>query len=292
MTTLALKLVMHARENGYAVPACNIHNTETAQALLLAAERAESPVFLQVGRAVISHMGLLAAHEMTRRVAEESEAIHVIHLDNGTKEEVLEALTLGFRSVMYDGGHLPFEERIRETTWLTAIAHDFGALVEAELGRVHGAGVASERASHHAYVKQAERFAAETDVDVLGISAGAVHGVSTLNPDPLAIGLIEKIRSVVPVPLVLHEVSGVPDEELRAAIGAGVHKLDADNDLRREFRRGIEEAWGSGDRQLETAMTRGRELMVEATVQKMQVFGGSGRASEFLPLTTASARHW
>jgi fructose/tagatose bisphosphate aldolase len=80
------------------------------------------------------------------------------------------------------------------------------------------------------------------------------------------------------VPLVLHGASGVPDDEVRAAIEHGVHKLNADTDLRLAFRAGIEETWAQGDRQLEEAMRRGAELMVEATVAKMRLYGCAGRA--------------
>ena len=113
----------------------------------------------------------------------------------------------------------------------------------------------------------------------------------TLPPAPLAIELIEQIRGVVEVPLVLHGASGVPVNELKAAIGAGVHKLNADTDLRLAFRRGIEETWNQGDRQLETAMARGRELMRQATVEKMREYGCAGRASDFQSVSAAS-RAW
>ena len=129
-------LVEDARRGGYAIGAFNMHSDETTQALLQAAEIAKAPVFLQVGRAVIPHMGLRKAFEMTRRNAAESDATYVIHLDHGSHAEVLEAIRLGFDSVMYDGAHLPFEENIRSTRRLVEIAHEFGLPVEAELGRI------------------------------------------------------------------------------------------------------------------------------------------------------------
>ena len=72
------RLVADARSGGYAVGAFNMHNVETTQALVLAAEEAKAPVFLQIGRAIVPHMGLRKAYEMTRRVAEESGADVVI----------------------------------------------------------------------------------------------------------------------------------------------------------------------------------------------------------------------
>jgi fructose-bisphosphate aldolase class II len=271
-------LVEEARRGGYAVGAFNMHNDETTQALLEAAERAQAPVFLQVGRAVIPHMRLRRATEMVRRNAEGTSATYVVHLDHGSYEEVLEAIQLGFDSVMYDGAHLPFEENIRTTRRIVEIAHDFGLLVEAELGRIPDADEPVDWSSYYTDVREAERFVAETGVDTLAISAGVVHGVPLSEPAPLAIERIAEIREVVPVPLVLHGASGVPVDDLHAAIRNGVHKLNADTDLRHAFRRGIEETWAQGDRQLEDALRRGKELMVEATIAKMREYGCAGRA--------------
>lgn len=292
MTASPLSIVEHAREHGYAVGGFNMHSTETTQALLRAAESAQSPVFLQVGRAVIPHMGLRAAYEMTRRVTEQSDALFVIHLDHGSEQEVIEALALGFTSVMYDGAHLPFEENIRMTRRMTDLAHDFGATVEAELGRIPDADQPVDWDSYYTDVAEAERFVVETGVDMLAISAGVVHGVPTGQPQPLAIALIEKIAAAVGIPLVLHGASGVPEEELRAAIEAGVHKLNADTDLRHAFRKGIEATWSQGDAQLEKALAHGRELMTEATIEKMQLFGCAGHVGDLASAEAPALRRW
>ena len=133
--------------------------------------------------------------------------------------------------------------------------------------------------SYYTDVDEAERFVAETGVDLLAISAGVVHGtMPSLEPQPLAIELIAKIRDVVPVPLVLHGASGVPDGESKSAIANGVHKLNADTDLRHAFRSGIETAWAEGDRQLEVVLDEGRRRMIDATVAKMRAYGCAGHA--------------
>ena len=126
-------IIEHARNGGYAVGAFNMHNEETTEALVWAAEKADAPVILQVGRAIIPHMGVARAFEMTHRIAERSNARHVIHLDHGSWDEVIEAIRLGFNSIMYDGAHLPFEENIATTRRVVDIAHAFGIPVEAEL---------------------------------------------------------------------------------------------------------------------------------------------------------------
>jgi ketose-bisphosphate aldolase len=273
------KLIDDARKGGYAVGAFNMHNVETTEALVWAAEEAKAPVFLQVGRAIIPHMGVRKAFEMTKRVAEESNAHFVIHLDHGSWDECIEAIRLGFNSIMYDGAHLPFEENIKTTRRIVEIAHDFGIPVEAELGKIPDVGESVNWPDYSTDVAEATRFVAETGVDYLAISVGIVHGVIPgLKPEPLAIGRTKEIRDAVKIPLVLHGASGIPTDEVLAARAAGVHKFNADTDLRHAFRAGIEAVWSQGDRQLEEAMAEGRKRMVAATVEKMKLYGCAGKA--------------
>ena len=271
-------LIRDAVEGGYAVGAFNMHDTATTEALVRAAEQAQAPVFLQVGRAVVPHMGLRKAYEMTRRVADESDADFVIHLDHGPWEEVIEAIRLGFTSVMYDGAHLPFEENIRTTRKVVEVAHEFGIPVEAELGKIPDADEEVDWQSYYTDVADAERFVAETGVDFLAISVGIVHGVPLAAPQPLDVQRITEIEKVTGIPLVLHGASGVPETEVRAAMAAGVHKFNADTDLRHAFRAGIQAVWADGDRQFEDALTEGRERMIAATVEKMKLYGCAGKA--------------
>ena len=272
-------VIQRAVDGGYAVGAFNMHNEETTEALVRAAEQANAPVFLQVGRALVPHVGLRRAYEMTRRIAEESDAQYVIHLDHGPWDEVFEAIKLGFGSIMYDGAHLPFEENIRTTRKVVRVAHAFGIPVEAELGRIPDADQqVDDWTAYYTDVHEAERFVAETGIDYLAISVGIVHGVPIGKPQPLDIQRITEIRAVTGIPLVLHGASGVPDDEVRAATAAGVHKFNADTDLRHAFRSGIEAVWFTGDRQLEEAMAEGRQRMIAATVKKMDLYGCSGKA--------------
>jgi fructose-bisphosphate aldolase class II len=207
---------------GYAVGAFTMHNVETTEALVLAAEQAKAPVVLQVGRAIVPHMGLRKASEMTLRVADESTADLVLHLDHGPYDEVLEATRFGYGSVMYDGAHLPFAENIRSTRELVEIAHAYGMPVEAELGKIPDADEDVDWSSYYTDVAEAERFVKETGVDWPAFSVGIVHGVPMSTPAPLDIERIAEIRDATGIPLVLHGASGVPEEEIRAAIENGV----------------------------------------------------------------------
>ena len=273
-------VIESARQGGYAVGAFNMHNEETTEALVWAAETAKAPVFLQVGRAIIPHMGVRRAYEMTRRVAERSQAEVIIHLDHGSWDEAIEALRLGFTSIMYDGAHLPFEENIRTTRRMVEIAHAFGVPVEAELGKIPDVGEEVDWADYYTDVAEAERFVAETGVDFLAISVGIVHGVIPNRPQqPISIERIKEIKAVTGIPLVLHGASGLTDREVHDARAAGVCKFNADTDLRHAFRAGLEAVFAQGDRQLEDAMAEGRTRMVAATIDKMRVYGCSDAAA-------------
>jgi fructose-bisphosphate aldolase, class II len=273
------KLIDDARAGKYAVGAFNMHNDETTEALVIAAEQAKAPVFLQVGRALVPHVGLKRGFEMTKRIAEESNAQFVIHLDHGPWDECLEAIKLGFNSIMYDGAHLPFEENIRTTRRIVEMAHDFGIPVEAELGKIPDAGVSVNWEDYYTTVDEAKRFVEETGVDYLAISVGIVHGVvSGVKPEPLSIKRTQEIRDVTGIPLVLHGASGIPEDEVQAAKKAGVHKFNADTDLRHAFRQGMLDVWSRDDHQLEDAMAEGRKRMIAATVEKMKLYGCAGKA--------------
>ena len=274
------KMIENSRRGGYAVGAYNMHNEETTEALVWVAERADSPIFLQVGRAIIPHVGVRRAYEMTKRIAEKSGAEYVIHLDHGSLDEALEAIKLGFTSIMYDGAHLPFEENIETTCKIVKIAHAYGIPVEAELGKIPDVGEQVNWEDYYTDVEEARRFVAETGVDYLAISVGIVHGVVPgLPQEPINIQRISEIKAATGIPLVLHGASGLTQQEVSNAIAAGVHKFNADNDLRHAFRAGFEAVWATGDRQLEEAMAEGRTHMIDATIKKMQSYGCAGKKS-------------
>lgn len=284
-TTDPLGLITAAQAGGYAVGAFNMHSPETAQALIRAAEIADSPVFLQVGRAIVPHMGLREAFEMTRRELDKAPISVPIHLDHGTFDEVFVAIEMGFDSIMFDGAHLDFEENIRLTRQVVEAAHAAGIPVEAELGKIPDAADGINWADYYTSVEEAERFVAETGVDWLAISAGVMHGVTGIAPQPLDIERIERIRDVTGIPLVLHGASGVPLDQIHAATVAGVHKFNADTDLRHAFRAGIEEKWLEGDRQLEEVLSLGRDRMIDATIEKMREYGCAGSAHYGTPVS-------
>ena len=269
-------LLESARSKAYALGAFNMHNEETTEALLMASIEAKAPVILQVGRAIVPHMGLKRAFEMTKRIAEDTNAQYVFHLDHGPWDEVLEAIKLGFNSIMCDYAHLSLDDNIKKTRRTVELCHDFGIPVEAELGRIPDAGEEVDWDKYLTDVIEAERFVEETGVDTLAISAGIVHGTVDGKVPPLNIERIEAIRDVTNIPLVLHGASGLSADDVRNAREAGIQKFNADTDLRHAFRAGMEDVWSQGDFQLEDAMSEGRKRMIAATIEKFEQYGTLG----------------
>jgi ketose-bisphosphate aldolase len=287
------EIMQRAQVESWAVGGFNMHNPETTQALLKAAELSQSPIFMQIGRAIIPHMGLKAAFEMTKRITDESDAAFIIHLDHGSEDEVIEAINLGFKSIMFDGAHYPLDENIKITKEIVQRCHDNDVYVEAELGKIPDVGQKVDWKDYYTDVNEAERYANETGIDSLAISCGIVHGViPDLAPEPLALDVVHAIRKVVSIPLVMHGASGVPDHEIQAVIAAGVSKINADTDLRFAFRKGIEDVWEKRDAPLEVAMAKGREYMVDSTAKKMILFGSVGKTSIFSRFSSDVTRKW
>jgi fructose-bisphosphate aldolase class II len=109
-----------------------------------------------------------------------------------------------------------------------AQAHDAGRWLEAELGYIGGKPDAPQSA-HAAGVRtdpdEAAAYVRDTGVDALAVAVGSSHAM-TSRTARLDVELIAALRDALPVPLVLHGSSGVPDDELRAAVAAGIAKVN------------------------------------------------------------------
>jgi len=218
--------LQQARAAGRGLAAFNVVHLEHAEALVGAAEDAGLPVVLQVSEnAVRFHRALAPLALATRAVAHAASVPVVLHLDHAVSVDLVhEALDLGFTSVMFDGSRLDDSANRATTREVVARCHDRGVDVEAELGEIGGKdGVHAPGARTRP--DEARQFAVDTGVDALAVAVGSSHAM-TERTAALDLSLIESIRDVVPVPLVLHGSSGVPDDGLVAAVRAGMTKVN------------------------------------------------------------------
>ena len=218
-----------AEEKGCAIPAFNVYNAETALGAIFAAEEANSCVILQMYSRLFSNF---EAQFMAPSILEEARNAKVkvaFHLDHGANDEVVtKALRWGCTGVMRDASTSPFEENVAILKNVVERAHAVGVSVEGELGHI---GVAKDGVStEYTKVDEARKFVDETGVDALAIMVGTAHGHYKQAP-VLAIDRIAEIHAATKAHLVLHGGSGVPDDQIRASIKAGIRKINFGTDV-------------------------------------------------------------
>src|SRR5690554_1559873 len=138
MLVSAREMLQKAKAEGYAVAQININNLEWIKAVLSTVEELKSPVILGVSEGAAKYMG--GYENVMAMVSTLDKAMNItvpvaVHLDHGSYEGAFKAIRAGFTSVMFDGSHYPFEENLKKTKEVVAVAHAVGVSVEAEVGR-------------------------------------------------------------------------------------------------------------------------------------------------------------
>ena len=218
-----------ARKVGLA--AFNVVLLDHAEAFVDAAENTGLPLVLQLSQnAVKYHGGRL--RPLGRALIELAEASTVpvsVHLDHAESTDLCREAV--------DGSKLPDAQNRETTAEITAFAHEHGVSVEAELGEVGGKNGVHDP-SARTNPEDAAQFVADTGVDLLAVAVGSSHAMATREA-VLDNQLIAAIHELVPVPLVLHGSSGVPDEGMVAAIQAGMTKINVSTHLNVVFTQGV-----------------------------------------------------
>jgi len=228
-----------AQNNGFAVPAFNVSSNMLLSAVIEGCEEKNCPVIIAIHPDELSFV----RNSFVAAVIEEAHRSPIpvcIHLDHGSSlEQIVNAIKCGFTSVMIDCSASSFEENIKTTQKVVAIAHAAGVTVEAELGTIGAADDGGEAgAANIIYTNpdDVEVFVRETNIDALAVAVGTAHGLYPKGVKPkLHTDLITKIREKTNVPLVLHGGSDNPDEEIREAIRLGICKINISSDIKSAF---------------------------------------------------------
>ena len=243
MALISLRqLLDHAAEHGYGIPAFNVNNLEQMRAIMMAADKTDSPVIVQASAGARKYAGAPFLKAMMNAAMEEYPHIPVcVHQDHGTSPDVCQrSIQLGFSSVMMDGslmadGKTPasYDYNVDVTKTTTAFAHACGVSVEGEIGCLGSLetgmageedGVGAEGVLSHDQLltdpEEAARFVEATHVDALAIAIGTSHGAYKFSRKPtgdiLAIERIKEIHTRIPeTHLVMHGSSSVPQEWLK-----------------------------------------------------------------------------
>ncbi|AVH60338.1 MULTISPECIES: class II fructose-bisphosphate aldolase [Streptomyces] len=233
-------LVFAATGARTAVAAFNVITLEHVEAVIAGAESVDAPVVLQVSENAVKfrYGRLLPLARAATAAAERASVPVALHLDHVQSDELLrQAPGAGFSSVMYDAARLPYEENLAATRAAADWAHAQGLWIEAELGEVGGKPGSGGRGSaavppldaHAPGARtdpgEARAFVADSGVDALAVAIGSSHAMTTRTAT-LDHGLLKRLTAALGVPLVLHGSSGVPDDELAAAVAGGIAKVN------------------------------------------------------------------
>jgi tagatose bisphosphate family class II aldolase len=232
------ELLEQAKEGCYAVAAFNIHNLETLQGVMNAAQEERSPVIIQTTPGTLIFAGVKYIAAIVRVAAEEYGVPTALHLDHCENVDLIgECIAAGYTSVMIDASKLPFEENIKLVKEVVAFAHQRGVAVEAELGRIGGTEDDLTIGEYEASLTDSDKaaeYVKRTGMDSLAIAIGTAHGMYRGTPR-IDYERLQLIRSKVVIPLVLHGASDVPDEMIKRAVAFGINKINIATDLKNAF---------------------------------------------------------
>jgi fructose-bisphosphate aldolase class II len=284
--------IVRAQQQGWAVGAFNGNTLEQVQAIVMAAEAEKAPAIIQISHRALTYIGngneiqgmkYIAA---IGKLASESVSVPIsLHLDHGSEIEVLQAIALGFTSVMFDGDGLLFEENIAITKRLCEVAHSVGVCMEAELGEVPKPDGKEFNESEIELTSpdQAAQFAEASGVDLLAVALGSVHGLKTKQIS-LDLQRLAAIRRKVSAPLVLHGSSGVSDYDIIQGVSMGLSKVNVATQLSQAFTGAIRAVLTQDPDLVDPRkyLKAGRIALAEIVRERIRFLGGSGKVNKTL----------
>ncbi len=228
------EMLMQAKKGHYAVPHFNINNLEWAKYILEECSEKNIPVILGVSEGAAKYMG--GFHAIVGMVKGLIEDLNIeipvcLHVDHGScKETCINAIDAGFTSVMIDASRHELSKNIEITKEVVDYAHERGVSVEAEVGHIGGTEDNITSSATNATLKDCQTLYENTKIDALAPALGSVHGFYQGEPN-LDFDTMQIINEKLPIPLVLHGGTGIPDDKIKKAISCGISKININTDL-------------------------------------------------------------
>lgn len=269
--------ILHAAQKGkYGVAFFNAVNVEMARAVIETAEEMNSPVIVGTAEVLLTVTGLDNVADYLISMAKRASVPVCIHYDHGlTFDRCMQAIELGFTSVMYDCSTMPYEDNVANVSRMVAICHKKGITVEGELGHVgdnEGAGRLERPEDYYTDPDQAADYVTRTGVDALAVAVGNAHGDYRF-PPKLDHDRIRVIAAKTGIPLVLHGGSGLADDDLTRAISEGICKINIFTDIDKAGRAGIKKGIDEGAASVCDLIPYEIEAIKEVVRNKISLFG-------------------
>ncbi|WP_250674142.1 tagatose-bisphosphate aldolase subunit GatY [Paraclostridium ghonii] len=284
MNLLSTKdMLLKAQNEGYAVPAFNIHNLETIQVVLKAARELKSPVILAATPSTVKYADenyLLAIIEKASELNNIPLTFHLDHHEN--IEDIKKIIKLGCKSVMIDASKYELKKNIEIVKGVVDFAHRYGATVEAELGKLGGLEDdlnVDEKDAFFTNPKEAYEFVKKTEVDSLAVAIGTAHGLYKSEPK-LDFKRLEEIKKIVDVPLVLHGASGVSYDLIQKSIEKGICKVNVATELKIPFSNAIKQYFKENPNESDPRqyLVPAKKAMYNVVVEKIKMCKSENKA--------------
>lgn len=274
------EIIGMAEKGEFCIPAFNVYNIETVMGVIKAAEELKAPVIMQVyPRLVNEEVGYYIA-PVVLAAAKKASVPVCLHLDHGPSEkEAIKMLRWGATGIMLDGSPLDFDENVALTKKVVDICSTVGVGVEGEIG--HIGSVNDDAMDEFTNPDEAAEFVKKTGVTCLAVLIGNAHG-HYKKPPKLDIERVKAIRKATNgIPLVLHGGSGIPDEQVKAAIKAGIRKMNIGTDVCCAFADGAKAELDNPSRSLavDLFMKPSIESVKNLAVNKIKLVGADGKAN-------------
>lgn len=274
-------ILLPAKEGKYGVGFFNAVNVEMARAIIETAEELKAPVMIGTAEVLLPAMELDLVANYLIPMAKKATVPVCVHYDHGlTFERCMQAIKLGFTSVMYDCSTAPYEENITKVAEMVKICHAMGVTVEAELGHVGdnaGSGKLTNPEDYFTDPDTAVDYVKRTGVDSLAVAVGNAHGDYAF-PPKLDFDRIQIISGKTNLPLVLHGGSGLADADFKNAVRLGVSKINIFTDIDKAGKAGVEAGIAAGERTMMGLIPYEIKAMKEVVAEKIKLFGSEGRA--------------
>ncbi len=274
-------ILLPAKKDGYGVGFFNAVNVEMARAVIETAEQLRAPVMVGTAQVLLPAMDLERVAEYLIPMAQKASVPVCVHYDHGlTFERCMEALQLGFTSLMYDCSMEDYESNVAKVAEMVKICHAMGITVEGELGHVgdnDGSGKLENPSDYYTDPAMALDFVSRTGVDSLAVAVGNAHGDYKF-PPKLDFDRIQTIAEKTGLPLVLHGGSGLSDDDFRIAVSRGIHKVNIFTDIDKAGKAGIEAGLAAGAKTMMGLIPYEIDAMKKVVAEKIRLFGSEGKA--------------
>ena len=274
-------ILLPAKEEHYGVGFFNAVNVEMARAVIETAEELRSPVMIGTAEVLLPTTNLNLVADYLLPMAREASVPVAVHYDHGlTFDRCMQALRLGFSSVMFDCSTKSYEDNAEAVAEMVKICHGMGVTVEGELGHVgdnEGAGKLAKPSDYFTDPDMAVDYVKKTGIDALAIAVGNAHGDYKFQPK-LDFERISVISERTGLPLVLHGGSGLSDDDFREAVKRGICKINIFTDLDKAGKNGVARGLEEGAASMCSLIPYEIEAMKAVVSEKIHLFGSVGKA--------------